>query len=141
VPRERSAYCRHGFIVCSKCVTITDAAKRMSDRINLMVMSHPWDTLCNSWMAFKLADGNSDGVLYDTRQDAIKHQLHETMCAYFHMRNGMGGANARDCQLFLNVHRQVYDAGGRFTDPQAPSLIMSTRGHDIMSGRVNPSAN
>jgi hypothetical protein len=113
----------------------------MSDRINLMVLSHPWDTLCNSWMAFKLADGDSDGVLYDTRQDAIRHQLHETMCAYFHMRNGMGGANVRDCQLFLNVHRQVYDAGGRFTDPQSPSIIMSTRGHDIMSGRVNPSAN
>jgi len=126
--------------VCSQCVVITDAAKRMSDYINLKIVSQPWEVLKNSWMAFRLADGSSDGVLYDTRTDAINHQLHETMCAYFCMRNALGGANARDCQLFLDVHRQVYDAGGHFTEPQSPQLIMSTLGHDKMTGRVDRNA-
>jgi hypothetical protein len=117
--QQRSAKCHHGYVVCSKCVVITDAAKRMADRLNLM---------------------DSDGVLYDTRQDAIDHQLHENLCAYFFMRTALGGVNLRDCQLFLNIHRQVYDAGGRFSEPRTPQFIMSSWGHDKLTGRVNPSA-
>jgi len=138
---QRSAKCKHGFVICSKCVVITDAGKRMSDRINLMTITHPWDALKNGWMAFRLADGDSDGTLYDSRADAVSHQLHEKLCAYFFMRNALGGVNARDCQLYLNLHRHVYDNGGDMAEPAAPSLILSTRSHDIMSGRVNPRAN
>jgi hypothetical protein len=134
--KQRSGLCRHGFRVCSQCVVITDAARRMSDRINLWIVAQPWDVLKNSWVAIRLANGGTDGVLYDTRQDAISHQLDERHCAYFSFRTALGGVNARDCQLFLDVHRQVYDAGGHFTEP----MIMSTRGHDIMSGRVDPYA-
>lgn len=137
---QRNSRCKHGYVVCSRCVVITDAAKRMSDRLNLMLIAQPWEILKTSWMAFKLADGDSDGVLYDTREDAIKHQLHENLCAYFFMRTALGGVTARDCQLFLDVHRQVYDAGGRLTEPRTPQVIMSTYGHDVMTGRVKPSA-
>jgi len=110
--------------VCSTCIVITDAARRMSDNINARVVFTTWDQLCNAWMAFKLSDGSSDGVLYDTRDDAVNHQLHERMCAYFYMRNALGGTNPRDCQLFLDMHRNVYDNGGHFTDPLAPSAIL-----------------
>lgn len=138
--QTRSAKCRHGYVVCSQCVVITDAAKRMHERINLMLIAQPWEVLKTSWMAFKLEDGDSDGVLYDTREDAIKHQLHENLCAYFFLRTALGGVPLRDCQLFLNIHRQVYDAGGRFTEPRTPQFIMSSWGHDKLTGRVNPSA-
>jgi len=127
-------------VVCTKCVVITDAAKRMSDRVNLMLIAQPWEILKTSWMAFKLVDGDSDGVLYDTREDAVKHQLHENLCAYFFMRTALGGVPVRDCQLFLDLHRHVYDNGGRMADVKAPQVIMSTWGHDVLSGRVNPSA-
>ena len=138
--QQRNNLCKHGYVTCSKCVVITDAAKRMSDRINLMLIAQPWEILKTSWMAFKLEDGDSDGVLYDTRQDAIDHQLHENLCAYFFLRTALGGVPLRDCQLFLDMHRYVYDNGGRMTEPMQPGIIMSTYGHDVFSGRVNPSA-
>ena len=134
----RSPRCKHGYAVCSQCVEITDAAKRMHERINVMLIARTWDELQRGWMAFKLADGDSDGILYDSRASAIAHQLHENTCAYFPMRMALGGVPLRDCQIFLNVHRHVYDHGGRLADPAAPDIIMSTYGHDVMTGRVNP---
>jgi hypothetical protein len=89
-------------------------------------------------MAFRLSDGDSDKVLYDTRADAIAHQPDERWACYFHMRNAMGGAKPLDCQLYINLHRQVYDAGGRLADPEAPSLILSTRAYDVMRGAIRP---
>ena len=133
--------CRHNLTVCKKCDSVEDSGKRMAERINLMLISQPWDVICNSWMAFRLEDGNTDGVLYDTRADAITHQFDERWCCYFSMRNALGGVDPLDCQLFINLHRQVYDAGGRLQDPEGRgrSLIVSTKAYDIMRGRVNPS--
>ena len=138
---QRSAYCRHGYVVCHICVKVSDAAKRIHDTINVMHIARTWDELKSGWMAFKLADGTTDNVLYGTREDAIKHQLHEQTCLYLAMRSTLGGVPAVDCQLLIEIHRQVYDAGGRFADPAAPDLIMSTYGHDVMRGRVNPYEN
>jgi hypothetical protein len=111
----------------------------MAEYINIMVIAHPWASICNGWMAFKLVDGSTDGVLYETRKDAIKHQLDERWCCYFFMRAAMGGVKPLDCQLYINMHRQAYDGGMRLAEPEAPSLIMSTRAYDIMTGKVNPS--
>jgi hypothetical protein len=53
------------------------------------------------------------------------------------LRNAMGGTNPTDCQIFLNVHRHVYDNGGHFVDsPQ--DIILSTYGYDVMKGRRDP---
>ena len=135
---RQSDRCKHGLRVCSRCVVVTDAGKRMSDLINLLTVAQPWDVLKRTWIAIRLQDGGYDGTLYDTRQDAIRHQLDENFCAYFCMRNALGGVTPKDCQLYLNAHRQVYDAGGRMAEPQAPQVIISTRGYDIMTGKVNP---
>lgn len=137
---ERSATCRHGNVVCYMCgPVVTDAARRMAGEINVRVVCTPWDQLIRSWMAFRLSDGSSDGTLYDTRADAVRHQLHETLCAYFCMRQAQNGVRPKDCQLFLDVHRQIYDAGGRMADaPQ--DILISTRGYDIMMGRIDPYA-
>lgn len=136
---QRSPLCKHGFVVCSRCVVITDAAKRMSDLINLKMVCFPWDTICHTFMAFALEDGSSDNVLYDTWEDCRRHQKHRATAIFF-MRNALGGANARDCQIYLNVHRHAYENNRDFAEP-AQSIIVSTRSHDIMSGRVNPYAN
>ena len=135
---QRSARCKHDQVVCHICVVPTDAAKRIHETINIMHIARTWDELSNGWMAFKLSDGTTDNVLYGTRADAINHQLHETTCLYLSMRKTLGGVPIRDCQLLLDVHRHIYDNGGRLADPQAPEVIMSTYGHDVMTGRVNP---
>ena len=135
---QRANTCKHGNVTCVQCVVPTDAAKRMHDTINLMHIARTWDELKNGWMAFKLADGTTDNILYATRADAIKHQLHEQTCLYLCMRKTLGGIPLRDCQLLIDLHRHIYDAGGRLADPEAPDFIMSTYGHDVMTGRVNP---
>lgn len=112
---------------------------RMVDIVNARVVFTPFDQLARSWMAFKLEDGSSDNVLYDTRQDAVDHQLHETMCVYLCMRQAMGGMSAKDAQLFLNLHRQIYDAGGRMSRI-TQDMIMSQWGYDVLIGRRDPYA-
>lgn len=116
--------CEHGLVICARCVVVTDAAKRMCDIINARIVFTPVDELSRGWMAFRLSDGGSDGALYDSRRAAISHQTNEFLCAYFSFRSCLGGANAKDCQLFLDMHRHVYDNGGRLADPEAPDLMM-----------------
>jgi hypothetical protein len=107
----------------------------MSDIIAETITHHgPWE-LRTTWMAFKLSDGSSDKVLYDTKADAIRHQLHEQLCCYVAMGNVVAGMSPMDCQIFINLHRHLYANGGRIQDAEHPrSLILSTRSYEIMRG-------
>lgn len=83
------------------------------------------------WVALRLSDGGSDGVAYDCagilcpryrklggctgRADAVRHQLHETLCAY--LRIPWDDFSPRAAAAFLGYHRKVYDAGMRLPDP------------------------
>jgi hypothetical protein len=117
--------CKHGMVVCSQCVIVTDAAKRITDQINARITFTPFDELKNGWMAFRLADGSGDGVVYPSRADAIFHQHGmEKLCAFVSFRALMGGANAKDMQLWLDVQRDAYEAGLDFHEPEAPQLIL-----------------
>jgi hypothetical protein len=78
-------------------------------------------------MAFALADGRSDNVLYDTRADAIRHQFHETLAHYEQMRPKSWSAD--ECAMTLHYARAAYDAGWR-PEPEAPAPIMPVRLED-----------
>ena len=52
----------------------SDAAKRCSDIITLAAIAGS----AGRFMAIRLADGGSDRDLYDSRDDAIRHQLHSS---------------------------------------------------------------
>jgi hypothetical protein len=136
---NRRNTCRHGQQICSKCVVITDAAKRMCDAVNLVMICQPWDALKNSFMAFALIDGQSSGDVYDSYQDAIRFNDPKRY-AIFSFRNAMSGANARDCQLFLEMGRAAADAGIDWTEPalNRSQLIIPTRAHDILTRRIAP---
>lgn len=116
--------CKHGRRICSQCVVISDAAKRISDRINLHLTFTPFDQLANGWMAFALADGDTDGTVYPSKSDAIRHQRNEFLYMYIAFRNLLGGASPKDCQLLLDFHRHAYDNNMRMAEPEAPQLIM-----------------
>lgn len=121
--------------VCSVCVQITDAAKKMSDQINgRITFLNPWE-LRDKWMAFRLQDGWSDGNVYDSKRDAVRHCTNEKYFAFFCFRNAMGGANPKDCQIFLDVARHQYDIGAPLADPEdmhgGPDNIVSTYGYDL----------
>jgi hypothetical protein len=128
--------CRHGQAICPECIAIGDAAKRMSNIINALITFTPVWELRTKWLAIRLQDGGYDGTLYDTREDAIRHQLDERFCAYVCMAGLIQGAKPLDCAIFLEYHRQAYDAGMRLHEPEAPQLIMPTSLYDRLTGRA-----
>src|SRR5271154_903850 len=91
--------------------TYSDAAKRLSDLMNL----HSTFGNVGKWVAIRLSDGGSDGVLYDNRDAAVSHQLHESLCAY--AKVCPGGMQQAEAEEFLSAFRAIYDAGFRVHGP------------------------
>jgi hypothetical protein len=108
----------------------------MADIVNGLVTFTPIWELSSKWVAIRLSDGGYDGNLYDSRDDAISHQLDERFCAYVAMQSMLQGAKPLDCAIFLEFHRQAYDAGMRLHEPEAPQLILPTSVYDRMTSRV-----
>lgn len=112
----------------------TDAAKRVSDIAVMHWVASGWDSV-NKIMVFALADGRSDNVLYPRKLDAVRHQSNEFLYMYVPMHPG--GINPCEAEILLKVHRQAYDNGHRWTDPDAKSggrdliLRQGTREADI----------
>lgn len=133
--KSRVPLCRHKLAICPDCIIVTDAAKRMADIINgLVTFTEIW-ALRTKWLAIRLADGGYDGTLYDSREDAIRHQLDERFCAYVAMESMLQGAKPLDCAIYLEYHRQAYDAGMRLHEPEAPQLIVATSSYDWYRNR------
>lgn len=107
----------------------------MAASVNAMLTFHDPFELRNKWMAFRLRDGSGDGVIYDSKQDAVRHQLDERLCAYLCFRNCLGGTTQQECEVFLKFNRDLYDAGGRMPDPDditgGPDPFLSTYGNDV----------
>lgn len=111
---------------------ISAPAQRCAEIINQAVV----DGHGRRWVAIRLSDGGSDGVIYDTRADAIRHQLHETQCVYVSVP--MDGMSTAAAQRYLEINRQLYAAGARLADPEH-EVIMPTRVEQLppsMRGRI-----
>lgn len=97
----------------------SDASKRVSDYHNLHLLAgESARAFCGRnphvglVFACALADGRSDGTLYDTLQDAVDHQHHnEDWYAYFRVTNG--GMSVCQAASMLRLHRQAQLAGVR----------------------------
>ena len=119
-------YCRQ------KLLGHSDPAKRVSDTYNLHKAVDQYGTV-GKWLAFRLDDGSSDDVLYDSKQDAVSHQHHNE---HFYMFVKMGPASMSVCdaETILSVHRRMYDAGFRMADPDSrtggPDMIKRTSAED-----------
>lgn len=104
----------------------SDAAKRCSDIINGHFLVEPNNSL-GKWVAIRLSDGGSDGVLYDRRRDAVAHQLHEFQCAYVCIP--LGGMTPMEAESFLKYNRALYDNGMRMPDPDKEFIAPLIPGH------------
>lgn len=111
----------------------SDAAKRCADIVNLHFLGKG-DGAIGQWVAIRLSDGGSDGQLYDKRADAVRHQLHETQCAYVCIP--LGGMTAVEAESFLNWNRKLYDGGMRMTDPDKEFIQPLIPGHLPFGGIV-----
>jgi len=138
--KTKRKLCRHGQAICPACIQIDDAAKRMCNIVNGIVTFTPLWELRTKWLAIRLQDGGYDGVLYDSREDAIRHQIDERFCAYVCMGTMLAGAKELDCAIYLEFHRQAYDANMRLHEPEAPQIIMPTSVYDRITRRVRNGA-
>jgi len=118
-----------------KNLALDDLGRRASENVNLHVLGGN----VGKWVALRLSDGSSDGIPYDTRSDAIHHQLHEQLCCYVRVpQEGMPPEHAR---RFIELNRALYAAGYRLADPDMPGEpIYPERLEDILPwiiGRAN----
>lgn len=94
---------------------VTDSGKRVADQYALHKIGDPIGSV-GKFFAVRLSDGSSDGVLYDTRRSAVRHQHHDEQF-YAFVQIGPWGMTAKEADVFLDVHRRMYLKGMRFADP------------------------
>jgi hypothetical protein len=112
---------------------LAECGKRMYDVINQALCDFgPWQ-IKDSWLAFKLEDGSWDGNIYDSMKAARKFS-DPYRCCYYSFRAALAGISARDCEIFLDFHRQAREALLPQADPdenKARVPIMSFGAGDI----------
>lgn len=96
----------------------SDAAKRCADTISLAAVAGD----AGRWMAIRLQDGGSDQAVYDSREDAIRHQLRPQFCTY--VKVPPDGMPAHEAEALLAYWRALNDASVRDDDPQVPMPLM-----------------
>lgn len=114
---------------CSYTGQHSDAARHASDAVNLHMHALGFDAM-RHWVAVRLSDGRSDGALYDSKVDAVRHQTDEKRCAYVCIPPS--GMNPCRAESYLSTHRRLYDAGFRLADPDS-----KTGGPDVIPRSTN----
>ncbi len=102
---------------------VTEEGRRVADTVRLHIAGGQ----AGRWLAFRLSDGGTDGVVYDDRAAAIRYQLHESQCAY--IKIPYDTLTDQEASRYLVLCRMAYDAGLRFTDPESAR-------HDVIPGRM-----
>lgn len=96
---------------------VTDRGRRLAEHV---LAARAIDGQ-GKWIAARLSDGSTDGTVYDSKADAVKHQLHETQCAYLVVPPApMPPAEAT---AYLELHDKMYAAGYRLQDPDTTPML------------------
>lgn len=99
-----------------------DAAYRLSDQVGLHLVGQG-QSACGRWVAARLSDGGTDEILYDSRADAVRCQLHEMQCAYIVITPD--GLPPKAAAFMLALSRDLYARGLRLSDPEAYRATMA----------------
>lgn len=81
-----------------------DAARRLSDIVSqhMVDASDVWE-IVGKWCAFHLDNGVSDGNIYLTKDDAIRHQSNPK--SYCYLKLTPDGITPKDAMHFLRINR------------------------------------
>jgi hypothetical protein len=96
---------------------VTDEGRRLSDAVTLAVSIGG----AGRWVAARLSDGGTDGTVYDTRTDAVRHQLHEDQCCYLMIPPT--GMPPQEATAYLKFNRARVAAGMKMVDPESAGPI------------------
>lgn len=114
---------------------LMDAGKRASDIINNVLVGQGFENIADRYIAIRLDDGGWDGTLYYSKQDAVRHQKNEFLCAYFAFRGMRMGVTPTEMARLIQVHRQAYKNGFRLPDPDnkhgGQDLLIDTPTNDL----------
>lgn len=97
-----------------------DAAKRISDQYALHRIALGDDAL-GKWFAVALADGRSNGDLYDSRGDAVRHQGHNEARYWFVPIRPGAPLSVCDAQIVLTHHRATSRQSAALLDRDHPA--------------------
>lgn len=101
-----------------------DAAQHLCDAVNLHVNALGSEAY-GKFVAVRLSDGKSpDGVLYDTRADAVRHTIHDPWC--FYVKVNPGGIQPREAWCVLGYARQAKRDRGVVFQTEQPIVPMMT---------------
>lgn len=98
-----------------------DAARRMASAVTLAAMNGG----AGRWLAVKLQDGSSDHVTYDSRSDAMAHQVSSEHATYLLIPPD--GMTTGQADRVLGFWRDCYAKGHRAIDPRddIPSMPLT----------------
>lgn len=92
-----------------------DAVKRLCDAVNVHIDAIGSEAY-GKYVAISLADGSSpDGVLYEHRRDAARHQANPW---FFYVKVNPGGIQENEAWVVLGYARQAQKAGVVFAEEE-----------------------
>lgn len=100
----------------TETTVVSDAAKRIYDTYNLHKIGDPYGSI-GKWFAARLSDGTGDNTLYDSKGECVRHQHHDEMY-YVYVQITPGDMSQTDAQIWLELHRRMYEKNIRMVDPQ-----------------------
>lgn len=98
-------------------MTISDAAKRVSDAYNLHRVSDPIGSI-GKWLHVKLEDGTGGNTLFDSKVEAERDTGHMEMY-YAFPQVGPWPMTPELAETFLHLHRRMYENNLKMADPDA----------------------
>jgi hypothetical protein len=127
--------CEHGNLICELCQqTYSDAAKRFADGVNGMLAFHqPWE-LQAKWLAIGLADGSVNSDIYDTRDQAVKHNPDNSFV--MPIGNFLQGVKYLDAEIMLTFQRDAHEAGLRVNDGSGKDPILPIDAGDLYRSMI-----
>jgi hypothetical protein len=105
-----------------------DTARRVSDAVNLHIAA---DENSRGFVACRMDDGRSNGSLYDTRSDAVRHHLAGGQESnYLYLKVTPGGMSPREAWVMVVAFRRLRDAGIR---PDHEDTVLPQR-RELLAG-------
>lgn len=99
---------------------LQDAGKRLADTVRLhFAAASDIMSIVGQWCVFKLEDGSSDNVLYDSKDAAVSAMKGRSK-DYCYLKITPDGISDYDASRFLHVNRNMYvqtDAPEHVTGP------------------------